>query len=394
MAVEGQAQSVEPSGPPQQAAAQKPSPRVYAVLFLASLSVTLALTGFGLLFAWVFAGTAILLGVRGTRPGQPLRALSITAVVVSALTAVISLAVTIYFIVDFRPGPHTPNPGPSSPIVVMDLPAGVTAEYRDGRYTVGEDMEPGTYRTVVTLTLYNSDYCSWTVRAAGAEDANDVRGHALSEGIATVTVTAGDEFESSGCFGWNAVDPAAFLNAGTATTEPDPNVFVPPGMWLVGPDLAPGLYRSPVSVITHSLNPYCSLELYADWSGLPQAVIATWALTGGYPVFEVELGQQINTRGCGHFEKVTLEGLVAESRPESTMQDGIWLVGVDIRPGEYRETPLPGADPDFCLVEVYHSAALDRDAAQGLFDLSPEMIEVSVGEVVVARDCGQWDLVR
>jgi hypothetical protein len=356
------------------------------VLFLASLSVTLALTGFGLLFAWVFAGTAILLGVRGTRPGQPLRALSITAVVVSALTAVISLAVTIYFIVDFRPGPHTPNPGPSSPLVVMDLPEGVIAEYGDGRYVVGEDMEPGTYRTVLTLTLQNTDYCTWTARDLKDDDPNAIRSHAVSEGIGTVTVAPGEVFESSGCYGWNPVDVAGFLRA-----EPDPRL-IPPGTWLVGPDLAPGLYRSPAAVRTSSLNPYCSLDLYEDWSGLPQAVIATWALTGGYPVFEVELGQQINTRGCGHFEKVTLEQLVAESQPESMMQDGIWLVGVDIRPGEYRETPLPGEDPDFCLVEVYHSAALDRDASQGLFDVSPEKIEVSVGEVVVARDCGQWDL--
>lgn len=388
MAVEGQAQSLEPSGLPQQPAAQRPSARVYVVVFLASLSVTLALTGFGLLFAWVFAGTAILLGVRGTRPGQPLRALSITAVVVSAVTAVISLAVTVYFIVDFRAGPHPPNPEPSSPIVVMDLPAGVTAEYRDGRYTVGEEMEPGTYRSVVTLTLYNSDYCSWTVRAASAEDANDVRGHALSEGLATVTVAVGDEFESSGCFGWNAVDPADLASASVDTTA-----LIPPGTWLVGPDLAPGLYRSAFQVHPNEIDPYCFLDIYEDWSGLPQAVIATWAITGGYPVFEVELGQQINTRGCGHFEKVILEDLVAEAQTQSTMQDGIWLVGVDIRPGEYRETPLPEADPDFCLVEVYHSAALDHGASQGLFDLSPELIEVAVGEVVVARDCGQWDLV-
>lgn len=299
----------------------------------------------------------------------------------------VSLAVTIYFLVDFRSGPPEPQPAPSSPLVILELPAGVTAEYRDGRYTVGEDMEPGTYRTVIPLTLFNTEYCLWSIRSANAEGPDDARHGAVSEGMGTMTVAVGDTVESSGCFGWDAVDPADFASATVGTT-----VLIPPGTWLVGPDLAPGLYRSPFPVRTHSLNPYCSLDLYADWSGSRQAVIATWAITGGYPVFEVELGQQIRTRGCGHFEKVTLEDLVAQAQPAAAMGDGIWLVGVDIQPGTYRETALQGADPYDCLVEVYHSAALDRDDSQHLFNESPESITVGLGEVVIARDCGQWEL--
>lgn len=74
-----------------------------------------------------------------------------------------------------------------------------TVKITDGTYTLGKDLEPGTYRTGP-----RTKGCYWSrTTGGGSIIANDFVGFA-PDGV-TVTVNPGEGFESSNCGVWTKV---------------------------------------------------------------------------------------------------------------------------------------------------------------------------------------------
>jgi hypothetical protein len=64
-----------------------------------------------------------------------------------------------------------------------------------GIWTVGVDVEPGTYRTAEAIT----GYCYWAIYRSGSNGDDIVENDGPKGGFPTVTLSAGQDFENSGC---------------------------------------------------------------------------------------------------------------------------------------------------------------------------------------------------
>jgi hypothetical protein len=93
---------------------------------------------------------------------------------------------------------------PKSPKPAKKPGAATTVE-GDGQYLVGEDMQPGTYKTAGPDKSGLIDNCYWarTKDASGEFDA--IIANANLQGQGRVTVNKGEYFETTGCQEWTRV---------------------------------------------------------------------------------------------------------------------------------------------------------------------------------------------
>ena len=68
----------------------------------------------------------------------------------------------------------------------------------DGIWTVGRDIEPGTYRTIDAVT----DTCYWGIYRSGSNGADIIENDIVTGGFPTVTLTDGQDFNSNRCGTW------------------------------------------------------------------------------------------------------------------------------------------------------------------------------------------------
>jgi hypothetical protein len=66
---------------------------------------------------------------------------------------------------------------------------------KNGIWTVGVDVAPGTYRTSEALT----GYCYWAIYESGTSGGDIIENDGPTGGFPTVTLSAGQDFENSGC---------------------------------------------------------------------------------------------------------------------------------------------------------------------------------------------------
>jgi hypothetical protein len=66
---------------------------------------------------------------------------------------------------------------------------------REGTWTVGVDVAPGTYRTEAAVT----GRCYWAITRSGTNGSDIVQNDNVSGGFPTVTLREGQDFENSRC---------------------------------------------------------------------------------------------------------------------------------------------------------------------------------------------------
>jgi uncharacterized membrane-anchored protein YhcB (DUF1043 family) len=66
---------------------------------------------------------------------------------------------------------------------------------RDGIWTVGVDIEPGSYRVSEALT----GYCYWAITQSGTNGDDIIENDGPTGGFPTVRLSAGQDFENNGC---------------------------------------------------------------------------------------------------------------------------------------------------------------------------------------------------
>ncbi len=100
-----------------------------------------------------------------------------------------------------------------------------------GLYKVGTDIKPGTYVAYVN----GSYYCGWERRSNSGTGVKGRLGIDVGYGQRIVTIKSTDAyFRTAGCGSWHKFYPIG----GVRTTTP------PDGVWTVGTQLKPGLYRT------------------------------------------------------------------------------------------------------------------------------------------------------
>jgi hypothetical protein len=65
----------------------------------------------------------------------------------------------------------------------------------EGTWTVGVDVEPGTYRTKEAV----SDDCYWEITRSGSNGGDIIENDIVTGGFATVTLRAGQDFTNNRC---------------------------------------------------------------------------------------------------------------------------------------------------------------------------------------------------
>ncbi len=184
--------------------------------------------------------------------------------------------------------------------------------------------------------------------------------------------------------GADAESPRAGDAAEMPTTGPPPPTTDPPapepgfgdGSFLVGRDIAPGLYRTDGTGD-------CYWERLSDLSGNFDAILANDRTVGQVYVEMLPTDAGFSTEGCGRWLPATANG------PEvsSGFGDGAYLVGSDIQPGTYRS-----AGTSDCYWERLSSLtgdfdailANDRAVGQVYVDVLPTDVAFS------AEGCGTW----
>ena len=202
-------------------------------------------------------------------------------------------------------------------------PAGPPMMFGDGTYRIGDDIPPGLYRAAAP-----SDDCEWrrlrTPEAATADIADDdVIGFGEGSTLPFAQIAPTDVFfMTQGCGTWV-----------TATPRIKPGEPFGDGVWLVGPEVAPGRYRAAPDAqggcawvrlqgFTGELIKGEDSHFFKDVTNIGYTHIVD--IADGDAGFISE--------GCGEWTA----DLTPRITPGQAFAEGTFLVGAEILPGHYR----------------------------------------------------------
>ena len=168
----------------------------------------------------------------------------------------------------------------------------------------------------------------------------------------------------------------------TATPSPMPEPTPTPepglgdGTWIVGTDIAPGLYAT-------SGGEFCYWARLKGFSGTLDDVLVNQIGTGRQVVSIATNDVGFETNGCGEWRPISSETVTTVS----VIADGIWLVNAEVAPGTYS---APGGD--FCYwarLEGF-SGTLD-DVLVNQIGAGRQVVTIATNDVgFETGGCGDW----
>lgn len=128
------------------------------------------------------------------------------------------------------PGQAASSAQPTRASAPTSTPAPTFAHFGDGTFIVGRDIQPGTYRT-----RQGSASCYYARLKGFGGTVDEIIANDNTDDTAIVTIAASDKgFQSTGCGTWTK-DLSRITSSKTTFGD---------GMYLVGTDIAPGMYKS------------------------------------------------------------------------------------------------------------------------------------------------------
>jgi len=164
----------------------------------------------------------------------------------------------------------------------------------EGTWTVGDDIQPGTYRTAAAVRADAG--CYWAVYRTGSNTRDIVANDIPDGGRPTVVLNVGQDFYSHDCGTWVRENPTATAPAGTNVAGSN---SIPEGMWTVGKDVAPGTYRVAAAVDPGA---NCYWAIYKSGTNA-RDVLAADIPAGGRPSVTLEVGHDFASSNCGTWVK-------------------------------------------------------------------------------------------
>jgi hypothetical protein len=151
------------------------------------------------------------------------------------------------------------------------------------------------------------------------------------------------------------------------------------GTWVVGSDIKPGVYRN--------ANPSsgCYWERSRNFSGGGNSIIANGLDTGGPIVVQIlKTDKGFTSQDCGEWTT----DLSRISSSKTRIEDGIWIVGVDVTPGTYRTDP--GRD---CYWERMRNFTAGGNSiiANGIPSGGSAIVQINATDAgFTSQGCGTW----
>ena len=276
--------------------------------------------------------------------------------------------------------------GTWSPELVPELSPG--EPFTGGTYLVDTDLPPGRYRATTVDPRYS---CYWARLSGFGGTESDLI--ASSEFLGTSFIV---EIEPSDAGFSTDPDCGAWL---PDTGTPVRSVSEPlgAGVYYVGTEIAPGRYRATSPFGEAS----CRWWRLGGFSGTPDNVLGSYELGRIFArSFIVDIGATdagfASTR-CGSWT-TDLTPIVSPGNPFGS---GSWLVGAEVTPGRYRNTP---GDTDIKGNEIEDECEWQR--VSGFTGAEAETIEAGSAEPgavttvdiaasdvgFVSRGCGAWTI--
>ncbi len=177
--------------------------------------------------------------------------------------------------------------------------------------------------------------------------------------------------------------------AATPTAAPSangPRTSFGPGVWIVGVDIAPGLYRS-------AKGSGCYWERLSGFSGTFGDIIANDRLSdAASAIVEIEptdAGFNAN-ENCGQW---SLTAAPSANGPRTSFGPGVWIVGVDIAPGLYRSAKGSGCYWE--RLSGFSGTFGDIIANDRLSYAAGAVVEIYPTDAGFNANgnCGQWSLI-
>lgn len=164
----------------------------------------------------------------------------------------------------------------------------------------------------------------------------------------------------------------------TAARTPSGTPILGPGPGVVGDDLPPGRYRA-VNVVD------CYWERLTSFGGSVDEVIAFTTITGASAIVDLlPTDTGFNSRDCGQWYHIDDQPITADP---TRFGDGVYLVGVDVAPGRYRNS-----GSGLCYWERSrdftgeYEGIIDFDDVEGSVVVEIEATDVGF----TSQGCGTW----
>jgi hypothetical protein len=226
-----------------------------------------------------------------------------------------------------------------------------------GFFLVGVDIQPGVYRTPgsvagdgVTYALLSSavdievhrNLVHTVAELHRSGNAASILDWAFVAGSAVMVVGPGVKaVRIDGCLPWVRLG-GTLDTVVQAAIPPSTPVITGDGMFIVGLDVQPGVYRSPGPTGDMAITSYKLLS-----SGSLQDTIDDQMMDGPATVTIGPGVSAFETCGFRPWQRLgdTLDAAIRAADPPSTPAiagDGLFVVGIDIQPGTYHATPAAG----------------------------------------------------
>ncbi|MDA1360518.1 hypothetical protein O1R50_12845 [Glycomyces luteolus] len=183
----------------------------------------------------------------------------------------------------------------TSPEAEEDSGGASDGSFGDGIWTVGEDIEPGTYSTTVPDESFG---CYWERLSGFSGELDDIIANGNVEpGLqATVTIDSSDQgFNSQDCGTWLPAESEPQEDSGGASDGSFGD-----GIWTVGEDIEPGTYSTTVPDESFG----CYWERLSGFSGELDDIIANGNVEPGLQATVTidSSDQGFNSQDCGTWE--------------------------------------------------------------------------------------------
>ncbi len=203
-----------------------------------------------------------------------------------------------------------------SMIVAPALATAQAPQFKDGVYLVNQQVAPGTYRSTG-----KGASCYWE-RSGEGENILDNH-YGIAGGVVTIQPTD-YQFESKRCGPWVAVDPA-HLPALSIAQQTAPKKD---GFYVVGWDIAPGLWRSTG----------VGAKCYWERQTITQDIIDNDAGIAGGAVMIQPTDFVFYAKGCGDWVMLDTNNMPALpiEKQQAPKKDGVYIIGLNMAPGKWR----------------------------------------------------------
>jgi hypothetical protein len=234
-------------------------------------------------------------------------------------------------------------------------------DIKSGQFIVGTEIKPGFYRT-------NTSNCYYSRLSGFSSSISDIisNGSTGANGGA-IEILATDKGFSSRCT-WYRIDPSVLATPSATKST------IASGMWFVGAEVKPGIYRTTAKG--------CYYSLLSGFQGGIDDIIVNGSSGDNGGILEIVAGDKAISSRCD-WTLITVDAIRSATTTSTKIESGQWIVGGEITPGTYRTT---ASDCYYSRLSGFRGD-IDDIIANGSTPKNGGIIEISASDLSFSSRC-------